>query len=241
MTDPIFYQGENTPALGYAKEALAGWGLVFSATADSRVTHVLLGAPTNISALPKGLGQVTVIGGRLRGLEGLEQVDILTDGDYLAENADITAHCAVKAALQRLPVTLKGLPVLVVGWGRIGKCLGQLLRSMGAAVTIAARKASDRAILAALGYETLDTAALGYELVRFRLIFNTADAMVLPRQALEYCRADCLKIDLASTAGMEGPDVLWLRGLPGKEAPETSGQLIAKTVLRCLRQKGDLL
>jgi dipicolinate synthase subunit A len=164
-------------------------------------------------------------------------VDILTDGDYLAQNADITAHCAVKAALQRLPVTLKGLPVLVVGWGRIGKCLGQLLRSMGAAVTIAARKASDRAILAALGYEILDTAALGYELVRFRLVFNTADAMVLPRQALEYCRADCLKIDLASKLGLGGDDVIWARGLPGKEAPESSGALIARSVIPILREE----
>ena len=241
MTDPVFYQGENTPALSYAKEALARWGLAFSDTADSRVTHVLLGAPTNISALPEGLGQVTVIGGRLRDYGVLRQVDLLSDPEYLAENADITAHCAVKAALQRLPVTVKGLPVLVVGWGRIGKCLGRLLRAMGAAVTIAARKPADRAMAATLGYDVLDTARLGYGLVRFRLIFNTADAMVLPRQALEYCRADCLKIDLASTAGMEGADVLWLRGLPGKEAPETSGELIARTVLRHLRQEGDLL
>ena len=29
-----------------------------------------------------------------------------------------------------------------------------------------------------------------------------------------------------------GDDVLWARGLPGKDAPESSGKLIARTILR---------
>ena len=41
-----------------------------------------------------------------------------------------------------------------------------------------------------------------------------------------------MKIDLASVKGMEGGDVIWARGLPGKDAPESSGVLIGKTVLR---------
>ena len=46
-----------------------------------------------------------------------------------------------------------------------------------------------------------------------------------------------IKIDLASCPGMDAPDVIWARGLPGKDAPETSGELIARTILRLLYNK----
>ena len=39
-------------------------------------------------------------------------------------------------------------------------------------------------------------------------------------------------MDLASSPGIDGENVLWARGLPGKIAPESSGELIAKTVMR---------
>ena len=177
---------------------------------------------------------VVIIGGNLNhpALEGYTTVDLLRDPLYLAENALITAHCAIKLALNRLPTTLYNQSVLVVGWGRIGKCIASLLRCMGARVSVAVRSESDRAILNALGFDAIDTAVQGYELVRFRVLFNTAPEMVFNKEALQYCREDCLKIDLASRPGLEGNNILWARGLPGKDAPEASGELIAKTVLR---------
>ena len=44
-------------------------------------------------------------------------------------------------------------------------------------------------------------------------------------------------IDLASKLGIEAEDVIWARGLPGKDAPETSGDLIARTVIRLTAKK----
>ena len=178
-----------------------------------------------LASLPGGL---TVIGGNLEhpSLTRYPRIDLLKDPYYIAENADITAHCALKLALSKLPVTLKGQPVLVIGWGRIGKCLAKLLCAMGAEVAVYARKEADRATLAALGYlpkQALD----GY-----RIIFNTAPAPVISQEEAALCRSDCLKIDLASEVGIAGDDVLWARGLPGKDAPESSGRLIARTILR---------
>ena len=42
---------------------------------------------------------------------------------------------------------------------------------------------------------------------------------------------------LASQQGIEGEDVLIARGLPGKEAPESAGRLIAETVLKLCAEK----
>lgn len=248
MNGPIFYSAGHTDALEYALKELRRKGCTVMQQSGPAVTHLVLGVPSFeadgslkgggrledvLAALPSG---VTVLGGNLSSaaLTGYKTIDLLQDPVYLAENADITAHCAVKLALAKLPVTLRGCHVLVVGWGRIGKCLAELLKSMGAIVTVAARKETDRAMLIALGYDTADTNDLGYGLLRYRVIFNTVPFTVLPADATQYCAPDCLKIDLASSAGIEGSDVIWARGLPNRDAPESSGALIARSVLRLI-------
>ncbi len=231
MTGRVFYNGGTSAAVLYAEQLLRQKGICFSPVLDDRVTHLLLNVP-QVQPIPELLSAgITVIGGKLPAMEN-PCIDLLDDPVYLAENASITAHCAVKVALQKLPVTLKGCNVLVVGWGRIGKCLADLLNAMGARVTVAARKEADRAMVLALGYDTLDARCLGYELARFRVIFNTVPVMLISRETAGYCRPDCLKIELASAPGIEGEDVVTARGLPGREAPETSGQLIARSILR---------
>ena len=202
---------------------------MFAAEPDCRVTHLLLDVPfKKPEQLPELLVQlskdVTIVGGNLN-VPGYRVVDLLQDPFYLAENADITAHGAVKLALGLLPVTLKGLPCLVIGWGRIGKCLAQLLRQMGAVVTVAARKEADRAMLSALGYDAVDVTAIPS---RYRLIFNTAPASVRMSEQPE----DCLKIELASVPGLAGNNIIDGRALPNRCAPESSGQLIARRVLQ---------
>lgn len=248
MNGPIFYSAGHTDALDHAVKELRRRGCTVLRQPDQSVTHLVLGVPgfetdgslkgggalpDVLAALPR---DITVFGGNLpeAALAGYKAVDLLRDPVYLAENADITAHCAVKLALAKLPVTLRDCQVLVVGWGRIGKCLARLLKSMGAIVTVAARKETDRAMLGALGYDTEDSGALGYSLLRYRVIFNTVPLMILPRESTQYCRPDCLKIDLASAAGIEAEDVIWARGLPNRDAPESSGVLIARSVLRLI-------
>lgn len=209
-----------------------------------QATHLLLPVPsftpdgsiigggnlrTLLTLLP---GNITVIGGNLDRpeLTGYATVDLLQDPAYLALNAQITAHCAVKLALNQLPIILDGCPVLVIGWGRIGKCLAQLLRQMGAKVTVCARKETDRSILAAMGYKTVDFHAVN--LSAYKVIYNTAPTMLFPT-----CPGNALKIDLASRLGLGSEDVIWARGLPGKDAPESSGTLIAQTLIPILRKE----
>lgn len=248
MHSHIFYTAGCTKALYDAAAILQEKGCHFATQPETTVTHLLLDVPSfnpdgtlksgaQVKDILKQLNSgVTLIGGNLLGpsLDGYRIIDLLQNPDYTAENADITAHCAVKIAMQKLPITLKHCHILVIGWGRIGKCLASLLRSMGAYVTVAARKSADRAMLSALGYDTVNTASIGYELLRYRVIFNTVPEKILSKETVQYCGKDCLKIDLASVPGIDAEDVIWARGLPNKDAPETSGSLIAKTILRLI-------
>lgn len=246
MSSLKFYAAGVSAALKYCLEELQFLGCEIATVPEETVTHLLLPAPAfEAEGILKGdvplqpvldrlPCDITVVGGNLQDplLENYKTVDLLQDSLYLAENAQITAHCAVKAALQQLQVTLFGCSVLVVGWGRIGKCLAQLLRQMGAYVTVAARKETDRAMALALGYDVLDLQQRSYSLLRYQVIFNTAPVMVLPAESLSYCRPDCILMDLASKPGIESNRVIWARGLPNKLAPESSGKLMAKSILR---------
>lgn len=245
----LVYPVGTTPAARYAAEFLAKSGVGLTDHPAPEVTHLLLDVPSfgpdgglrgggSVEKILETLPQyITVIGGNLNhpALEGYMLWDLLQDADYVAENAAITADCAVQIAAPLLSVTLRRCPTLVIGWGRIGKCLAQTLKAMGAEVTVAARKEADRAILRALGFHAADPACLDELLPRCRLIFNTAPAPVLGREQLSACRG-CVKIDLASRRGLDCDDVLSARGLPGIHAPESSGQLIAQTVLRRIKE-----
>lgn len=246
MNGSLFYSAGHTKALHFAQQTLQQHKCLFASQPSKKVTHLLLDVPSfdgcgmlrSGESIEEILAQlddkVTVIGGNLQhpALASYKTVDLLRDPIYVAENADITAHCAITEATTRLPVILKGCSVLVIGWGRIGKCLSALLKNMGAVVSIAARKEADRAMVLTLGYDAEDAEKLDYSLVRYRVIFNTAPAPVISTDALQYCRPDCLLIDLASAKGIDSTDALWLRGLPNQNAPESSGKLIARTILR---------
>lgn len=242
MDQRIFYAAGTSAALDQAVHQLKRYAIPFTRTPDRSVTHLLLPAPCreDMSELMKKLSlDVTVIGGKLDRPEffGYRCIDLLEDEGYLCQNAAITAHCALQVAAQRLPITLEDCPILVIGWGRIGKCLSALLRQSGSQVSIAARKEKDRAMIRALGYEAEDPQHLDNILRCYRAIFNTVPEPILSQDRLAQCRPDCLKIELASKPGLIGDDVIQALGLPSKMAPESSGKLIARSVLRMLAQK----
>lgn len=250
MKNYILFSENLTPALKIANSILRGSFTVLDHPSPD-ITHLLLPVPSfdadgsikggrSLTELLERLPEnITVIGGNLKhpALTDYRTIDLLQDAEYVAKNAAITAHCAIKLAMNKLPVILDGCPVLVIGWGRIGKCLAKLLYTLGANVTVAARKEADRAILQALGYNAVDISLLHSHLRKFRIIFNTAPAPVLHPAHCAQCRPDCLKIDLASTLGISCPETIWARGLPNKDAPESSGALIAATVFRILSKK----
>ena len=225
-----FCTAGNTEALKHAASALWSLGWEYDASAK----NLLLPVPSfDSEGRIIGGGRIedilsddmVVIGGNLqhKALAGLQCIDLLQDAEYLAENASITAYCAIRYAESTLPVILRNCPILIIGWGRIGKCLADLLHRMGADVHVYARKAQDRAILQALGYSVPDCLCSKETLKSFRVIYNTVPSMMLTGK---FTPKNTILIDLASVKGIDSEDAIWARGLPNKDAPESSGQLI---------------
>ena len=220
----VFPMGAGA-AVEFAARALQMRGVAIAASLTEDVSHVLLDVPTKNADLSGVAPGTTIVGGHLDSIpESFSKVDLLRQEQYLAENAALTADCALRLLGQHLPVAFSGCPILVIGWGRIGKCLANMLKMLGADVAVAARKPADLGMLSALGYKSVEIGSIDPN--RYRAILNTAPAPVLG------LGGSCVKIDLASSLGMAGEDVIWARGLPGKMLPESSGELIARGVLR---------
>ncbi len=156
-----------------------------------------------------------------------------------------TAEGAVAIAMNEMPTTINGSKTLIMGFGRVGKTLGLVLRGLGALVTVATRNATERAVCEILGFEVVDYPALNKSIGAFGLIFNTVPAVLLTEELLENVADGTPVIDLAthpggvdaSAAERLGKNVIWALGLPGKVAPVTAGRYIKKTVCAILKEE----
>ncbi len=175
---------------------------------------------------------------------GAKYIDYLKRDELMIRNAIPTAEGAVEIAFSELPITIHSSNCLVVGYGRIGKILSDMLRNLGANVTVSARKCSDLSWIAARGCTPVHNSDLANEISGFDAIFNTVPAMILDKNVLMQVHPDTLIIDLASkpggvdfaTAKDLGLKVIWSLGLPGKTAPITSGKIIKDTVINILSE-----
>ncbi|MBQ9080449.1 MAG: dipicolinate synthase subunit DpsA [Clostridia bacterium] len=185
---------------------------------------------------------------------GIKVIDYFASEELQIKNAVPTAEGAVAIAMNELPITLHGARAAVIGYGRVGRTLADMLGALGARVTVAARKSVDLAWARTRSYETMKieirdgessllSLGQGYD-----VIFNTVpywlfDGNVLPR----LCK-NTLIIDLASApggvdtrvAGECGIRVIWALSLPGKCSPFTAGDIICDSILDILTREGGL-
>ena len=245
----LIYPLGTTQACVRAGACLESAGFALTDHPCPEVTHLLLDVPSFAgdgsvrgggsleSVLERLSPKITVIGGNLNhpALTGCQVLDLLKDTAYLAQNAAITARCALRVAAPLLPAVLPDTPALVIGWGRIGKCLAKLLDVLSCPVTVAARNPADRAMAAALGLRAADITEIPGILPGIRLLYNTVPAPVLDAGSLDPL-GGCVKIDLASSPGLDGQGVIRARGLPGQYAPDSSGRLIAQTIRQHLKE-----
>ena len=184
---------------------------------------------------------------RMAEMQGVRTLDYFDSEFFQLKNAIPTAEGALAIAMQELPVTLYGSRAAVLGYGRIGEVLAARLREMGSYVTVFARRAEQRvrAELALHSVGSLPLAIGGDSLAALaacRVVFNTVPHRILTEELLPFLRGDCLLIDLASPPGgidfgaaqRLGFSSVWATALPGKVAPESAGEILAKTVLALL-------
>lgn len=177
---------------------------------------------------------------------GLKLVDYYDREELKIANAHLTSQSAVSIAINEIDFSISENPVLVIGYGRIGKTLCHILKSMGCEVYASARKRKDIAWIRAYGYSAVDTSKVDEVISSCRVIFNTVPGCVLDCDKLKSVNKQSLIIDLASKPGgvdfeaakNSGLKVMWALALPGKNMKISAGRVIAETIMNIFDDEG---
>ena len=181
-------------------------------------------------------------------IEDRRVIDLWADEVLLWDNARLTAEGALASAMRASTRALAGMKCLVIGWGRVGRALTEMLVALGTRVTVASRTHSGRNRAVERGAEAADTACMAGALPGRKLVFNTAPAMVLDGAALEAADPDAMLIDLASPPYGIDLRAAWNRGLrawrepglPGRYCPQSAAEAILRAMDRSGRGEGKL-
>lgn len=170
----------------------------------------------------------------------LQYVNLWEDEALLRENAWLTAEAAVGTAMGRLQTAIASLNCMVVGYGRIGRALTEILVGLNAQVTVATGKTQKCALAAQNGAKSVLYGAMKDALPAQKLIFSTPPARVFDRDILTHVAQDAYIMDLASPpygVDLEAAQALKLcatrePGLPGRWCPLSAGRAVYNAVIR---------
>lgn len=174
--------------------------------------------------------------------------DYMKNESVAIRNAVATAEGAIAEAIILGNTNLQGSKCLVIGMGKCGEILADKLKGLKCDVSVMVRSEEKQAKAEAYGYKTIwvnEGKELGGVGKKIDYIFNTAPALVIDKAFLTELRQDVIIIDLASKPGgvdfdacMElGMIAKSCLGLPGKYAPKTSGEILAKAIIQIETQK----
>ena len=178
------------------------------------------------------------------GYAKLNLYDYYASESFLLRNAQATAEGALVEIITNYPRTVCGSRVLVTGCGRITRFLAPMLARLGANVTVAARKPTDRSWAVSVGLEALSFPKALRKAKEFGIVINTVPAPVIDTKWIDALSPDALVIDLASLPGGVDMDacarrqikVIRALGLPGKYSPETAAEIVKETVMLILEE-----
>ena len=173
---------------------------------------------------------------------GVELVDYFAREELAIRNAIPTAEGCIGVLLAQRKRTLWGSAVLLLGFGPVGQAVGTRLAALGAHVTVAARRPAQRE---SLGMQGAELARLARLAPAFDTVVNTIPAQVLTAPVLARLRPGSLIVDLASHPGGTdfdaaarcGHKAIHALSLPAACAPETAGEIVARTVREMLRER----
>lgn len=171
-------------------------------------------------------------------LKGIKYYDLMELDEVAVLNAIPTAEGAIYEAIKNSDITLSGSNVLVMGYGRIGRILAQMLKGINAKVYCEARNKKDIANINAMGYNSVYIDELNSFLPKMDYIFNTIPVRIIDEKNIKYINKECTIIDLASAPGgidfelanSLGLNVTWALSLPSKVAPKSAAKYLKDTI-----------
>ncbi len=177
---------------------------------------------------------------------GADCFDYFTLDELAIYNAVPTAEGVVGILINELPCTIQNMKCAVIGYGKVGKILAAELKALNCDVTVFARKETDCADAFAKNIKFEKINEYKNKTRDFDALINTVPTKVIGADELNCTRTGCVLIEIASqpygidfqAAKERAFDIIKAGSLPGKVAPKTAGELIARTLTPILKKKG---
>ncbi len=165
---------------------------------------------------------------------GGEIIDVSSDEDFLCENSRLTAECTLSYIMNTEGRAVSDMKIGVVGYGRIGRVLLELLLFLGSDVTVYTRSDTTRMGLLSLGAKSQLVAEADFS--GLDLLVNTAPARLFTKGQCITLR--CPVLELAP--GENFPfvqNLTRLPSLPAKMLPKSSGKLYADAIIKSVTRE----
>ena len=127
--------------------------------------------------------------------------DYAKNEEFLIKNAKITAEGAFDIIFSETPFSVYNSEILILGYGRIGKILAPVAKSLNARVSVAARKTEDLTWISVNGFNPVKYTNLRDGIEKYNIIINTVPSRIFVSDLIYSLSKDCLVLDLASKPG----------------------------------------
>lgn len=218
-------------------------GLPF--TKDGKTVNTSIAEPPTI---PCFLGMLTsshiLVGGNLPDSvlsyctqQGIQYYDIMTSADFVTKNARLTAEGLLIPLLTHTSFSICDCRVLLVGYGKCGREIADILRIFTNEIYIydkdpAALRSAKSKHFTAVSEKDIQNPFHG--LHQINTIINTSPVNPFDNRTWESFPADCKIFNIASCVlklpSSVSERLLSCPGIPGKYAPKTAGNMIAKDI-----------
>lgn len=171
---------------------------------------------------------------------GIRYLDFMEDVIVTEENAIATAEGAIAQLICHSPYNIEGAKIIVTGYGYCGKAIAKKLASLGARVTVLARRNEVRRQAKQDGFYAADFAFGPEEAMGAVMLVNTVPAPVVTKLMIRELPRDAYILDIASKPG--GTDFASAKesgiaadlvlGIPGQFSPKASAYILARAIER---------
>ncbi|MDR3293570.1 MAG: hypothetical protein LBT20_05660 [Clostridiales bacterium] len=169
-------------------------------------------------------------------------VNVFSGERFAYRNAAITADGALMLTAENTEITFKEMSVLVVGFGRVGKAVAKIFKSVGAAtdvVTFDSKECAEAVLTADRQFSSFENIRFD----RYDAVINTVPAPLLNKHITARFRDGAFLLELASEPGgfdksavkRKGLTFLHASGLPSKAAPKTAARILFEEIAEYLK------
>ncbi len=162
--------------------------------------------------------------------------------DFKYKNALLTSEGAIALYKEKSDKSLLSSSILITGFGKIGKSLCRVLKTMGGKVTICARSDINKAEAEIIADNVVDFSTLDCK--NYDIIFNTVPAIYFTKNEIDTFKKDTKYIELASFPGgidkhyAKAKEIELIDGskLPSRYSKISAGYLIGEAIDKMIKE-----